>query len=49
MEAVKTVLKLPTMVEAELLLSLLEQRKLALKSLLSPCIFKLYLMQEWEE
>lgn len=32
MEAVKTVLKLPIMVEAELLLSLLEQRKLALKA-----------------
>lgn len=44
MEAVKTVLKLPIMVEAELLLRLLEQRKLALKGLLSPRIFKLYLM-----
>lgn len=44
MEAVKTVLKLRTMMEAELLLSLLEQRKLALKGLLSPGIFKVYLM-----
>lgn len=44
MEAVKTVLKIPTKVEAELLPSLLEQRKLAFKGLLSPHIFKLYLM-----